>query len=76
MSLQFCFAFFSAVYVVPLYISIISFSMSVLFSKRTHVYLLDLVKSFSTSIDLQYLKFGFDQAENESLKVCHDVVRQ
>ena len=39
--------------VVPVYIFIISFSISVLFSQRTRVNVVDLVKSFETSIYLQ-----------------------
>ena len=35
---------------------------------QNHVNLVDLVKSFPTSIF--FAKFGFDTAENESLKVC------
>ena len=34
------------------------------------VHLLDLVKSFQTSIYYSLGKFGFDTAENEPLKVC------
>ena len=53
------------------YIFIISFSTSVLFSKRRiNVNLADLVKSFLTRMYYYLLaKIGFDTAENEPLKV-------
>ena len=50
---------------------VISFSISVLFSQRTHVNLIDLVKS-----EYLFPRFGFDTAENESSKVCQKVFRQ
>ena len=47
----------------------------VLFSKKTHVNLVDLVKSFPTSIYYLLAKIGFDRAENEPLSVCQTVVK-
>ena len=41
------------------------------FLQRTHVNLMDLIKSFPTLL----AKIGFDTAENESLTVFQKVVR-
>ena len=38
--------------------------------RRISVHLVDLVKSFQTSIQYLLAKFGVDTAENEPLKVC------
>ena len=67
---------FSLLYSVPVHIFIISFSISVLFSQRTHVHLIDLVKSFPTSIYYLPAKNGFDKAENEPSKVCQEIVKR
>ena len=37
---------------------------------QKRVYLVDLAKSFQTSIYYLLAKFNFDTAENEPLKVC------
>ena len=41
----------------------------------TCVHLVDLVKSFHTSIQYLLAKFGFDTAENEPLKVCKKLAK-
>ena len=73
-----------------LYIFNISFSTSVLFSKRRisvnrfrfffpkrriSVHLVDLVRSFQTSIYYLLAKFGFDTAENGPLKVSQKLAK-
>ena len=44
--------------------------VTVLFSRRTHVNLVDLVKSFLTIISYLVAKIGFDTAVNGLLKGC------
>ena len=51
----------------------ISFSISVLFSPKTHVNLVDLVQSFPTSI---LANIGVGTAENEPLKVLDYMQRE
>ena len=76
-------SFYSAFSV--LYIFIISFSISVLFSKRRiSVSLIDVVKRFLNllfepdpySNEHLVVNFVFDAAENESSKACQKVLRQ
>ena len=43
---------------------------------QTHVNLIHLVKSFPRSIYYIHANIGVDTAGNETLKVCHKVVRQ
>ena len=43
---------------------------------QKNVDLIDLVKSFPYSNEYLVAKYGFDTAENESSKVCQQVVRQ
>ena len=47
--LSFLSRLFSVLYLVPIYIIMISFSISVAFSQQTHVNLVDLVKSFPSN---------------------------
>ena len=42
---------------------------------QKRVNLVDLVKSFQTSIYYLFARFGFDTAENEPLKVCQKLAK-
>ena len=56
-----------------IYVLIIPYSISFFFFQKTHVDLIDVVKSFPTilhSNEYSLAKIDFDAAENESLIVC------
>ena len=63
-------------YSVPVYTFSISFSISVLFSQKTHVNLVDRVKSFLASIHYLLAKIGVDTAESEPSKVSNIIPTQ